>query len=77
MTFPNKAACKVFTPPSRVSQWQVLLGWLVAAFSALSVLFGLWKYNTLALADISTYTMDPMTAIVYGSLHRQVGRARG
>ncbi|XP_069986465.1 nose resistant to fluoxetine protein 6 isoform X2 [Penaeus vannamei] len=47
---------------------QVLTGWTVAAFSALSVLFGLWSYNQLQ----TTYYYDPVTQVLYGGLHRGV-----
>ncbi|XP_042885810.1 nose resistant to fluoxetine protein 6-like isoform X2 [Penaeus japonicus] len=47
---------------------QVLTGWTVAAFSALSVLLGMWSYNTLG----TTSYYDPVTQILYGGLHRGV-----
>ncbi|XP_037787933.1 LOW QUALITY PROTEIN: nose resistant to fluoxetine protein 6-like [Penaeus monodon] len=52
----------------KLTPLHVLTGWTIAAFSALSVLLGMWSYNQLEV----TYHYDPVTQVLYGGLHRGV-----
>ncbi|XP_063604104.1 nose resistant to fluoxetine protein 6-like [Penaeus indicus] len=52
----------------KLTPLQVLTGWTIAAFSALSVLFGMWSYNQFE----TTYYYDPITQVLYGGLHRGI-----
>lgn len=54
-----------------LKKWQLVAGWTCAAFASLAVLLGGWSYNT----PFTAMKYDPVTQVLYGSLHRAVWAA--
>ncbi|MPC24985.1 Nose resistant to fluoxetine protein 6 [Portunus trituberculatus] len=52
---------------SLVTQWQAVLGWIVALATMSAVVFGLKDYNTLTMKP---HEYVPAISILYGGLHR-------
>ncbi|XP_047496228.1 nose resistant to fluoxetine protein 6-like [Penaeus chinensis] len=54
-----------------LKKWQLVAGWTCAVFASLGVLFGGWSYNK----PFTAMKYDPVTQVLYGSLHRAVWAA--
>ncbi|XP_037778184.1 nose resistant to fluoxetine protein 6-like [Penaeus monodon] len=54
-----------------LKKWQLVAGWTCAVFASLAVLLGGWSYNT----PFTVMQYDPVTQVLYGSLHRAVWAA--